>query len=347
MISGTGPGLFIYKYVGEVTMAAIILDNLSKTYKVKVREEGVKNAMKSLFKPQYKEIEAVKNVSFSVVLNSIADKMIRRRAGKSTTIKMLTGILHPTSGTANVLGFDPTKDRRKLLYQIGAVFGQKSQLSFHLPPMDSFRLLSHVYEIEKDIYEKRIAFLSELLELNEFLDTPVRKLSLGQRVRCEFAASLLHNPRILFLDEPTIGLDVVVKHRIRDLIMKLNKEENVTVFLTSHDAGDVENLCRRAIIIDHGDAALDMSVKKMKYDYLNKKVVSLKLNENAKLQVPDGVTLIKSTQYAAKFSVDTRITPIGKVLSMLDSDNIADITIEEPPMEEIIAAIYTNGGESG
>ena len=347
MISGTGPGLLIYQFVGEDEMAAIVLDNLSKTYKVKVREEGMKNAMKSLFKPQYKEVEAVNNVSFSVDEGEMLAFIGPNGAGKSTTIKMLTGILHPTSGAANVLGFDPSKDRRKLSYLIGAVFGQKSQLSFHLPPMDSFRLLSHVYEIEKSDYEKRIAFLAELLELKEFLDTPVRKLSLGQRVRCEFAASLLHNPRILFLDEPTIGLDVVVKHRIRDLIMKLNKEENVTVFLTSHDAGDVENLCRRAIVIDHGDVALDMSVKKMKYDYLNKKVVSLKLNESAKLQVPNGVTLIKSTQYAAKFSVDTRIMPIGKVLSMLDSDNIADITIEEPPMEEIIAAIYTNGGESG
>lgn len=328
-------------------MAAIALSNLSKTYKVKVRREGLKNAMKSLIKPQYKEVEAVKDVSFTVDEGEMLAFIGPNGAGKSTTIKMLTGILHPTSGFASVLGFDPSKDRRKLSYQIGAVFGQKSQLSFHLPPMDSFRLLSHVYEIEKSVYERRIAFLSEFLELKDFLDSPVRKLSLGQRVRCEFAASLLHNPRILFLDEPTIGLDVVVKHRIRDLIIKLNKEENVTIFLTSHDAGDVENLCRRAIVIDHGHVAVDMSVKKMKYDYLNKKVVSLKLKESAKLTVPDGVTLIKGTPYAAKFSVDTRIMPIGRVLAMLDSDNIADITIEEPPMEEIIAAVYTNGGENG
>ncbi len=328
-------------------MAAIVLDRLSKTYKVKVREEGLKNALKSLVKPKYKEVEAVKNVSFSVVEGEMLAFIGPNGAGKSTTIKMLTGILHPTSGAANVLGYDPSRDRRKLSYQIGAVFGQKSQLSFHLPPVDSFRLLSHVYEIEKNEYESRLNILAELLELKEFLDTPVRKLSLGQRVRCEFAASLLHNPKILFLDEPTIGLDVVVKHRIRDLIIKLNKEENVTIFLTSHDAGDVENLCRRAIVIDHGKVALDISVKKMKYDYLNKKVVSLKLNEKAKFPAPEGVTLIKSTPYAAKFSVDTRVTPIGKILSMIDSNNIADITIEEPPMEEIIAAIYTNGGESG
>lgn len=154
-------------------------------------------------------------------------------------------------------------------------------------------------------------------------------------------------PQILFLDEPTIGLDVVVKHKIRDLIKKLNSEEGVTVFLTSHDAGDVENLCRRAIVIDHGDVAVDMSVKKMKYDYLNKKVVSLKFKEEAQVVESIGVTVLKSTPYAVKFSVDTKEAAIGKVLSGLDSANIADITIEEPPMEEIIAAIYTNNRKGG
>ncbi|HPJ21384.1 MAG TPA: ATP-binding cassette domain-containing protein [Clostridia bacterium] len=322
-------------------MAAIKLDGLSKTYKVKVRGEGLKNTFKSLVKPEYKEVEAVKNVSFSVDEGEMLAFIGPNGAGKSTTIKMLTGILHPTAGQAEVLGFNPVKDRKKLSYQIGAVFGQKSQLSFHLPPLDSFRLLSSVYEIEKTEYEKRLARLTELLELEEFLDSPVRKLSLGQRVRCEFAASLLHGPRILFLDEPTIGLDVVVKHKIRDLIKRLNKEEGVTVFLTSHDAGDIENLCRRAIVIDHGTVAVDMSVKKMKYDYLNKKVVSLKFNAETTLEETEGVTLIKHTPYAAKFSVDTRIAAIGRVIAGLDSDNIADITIEEPPMEEIIAAIYT------
>lgn len=328
-------------------MAAIVLDKLSKTYKVKVREEGLKSALKSLVKPTYKEVEAVKSVSFSVEAGEMLAFIGPNGAGKSTTIKMLTGILHPTNGAANVLDFSPVKDRRKLSYQIGAVFGQKSQLSFHLPPVDSFRLLSNVYEIEKSEYEERLKQLAEFLELGEFMNTPVRKLSLGQRVRCEFAASLLHAPKILFLDEPTIGLDVVVKHNIRELITKLNKEENVTVFLTSHDAGDVENLCRRAIVIDHGKVALDMSVKKMKYDYLNKKVISLKLKDTAAIPEMDGVTPIKVTAYAAKFSVDTRIVPIGKILASLDSENIEDITIEEPPMEEIIASIYKGNRKGG
>ncbi|MBN2559074.1 MAG: ATP-binding cassette domain-containing protein [Clostridia bacterium] len=328
-------------------MAAIVLENLSKTYRVKVRGEGLKNAIKSLVRPDYREVEAVRNISFSVNEGEMLAFIGPNGAGKSTTIKMLTGILHPTGGSMNVLGYNPVKDRRRLSYNIGAVFGQKSQLSFHLPPVDSFRLLSSVYEIEKSAYESRLKRLADLLELNEFLDTPVRKLSLGQRVRCEFAASLLHAPKILFLDEPTIGLDVVVKHRIRDLIIKLNKEENTTVFLTSHDAGDVENLCRRAIVIDHGTVALDMPVKKLKYDYLNKKVVSLKLNESAGIPEPPGVELIKKTPYAVKFSVDTRIAPISKILAMLDAGNIADITIEEPPMEDIIEAIYMGKREGG
>lgn len=328
-------------------MAAIVLNNLSKTYKVKVRDEGIKSALKSLVKPTYKEVDAVQNVSFSVEAGEMLAFIGPNGAGKSTTIKMLTGILHPTNGTADVLGYNPVKDRRKLAYKIGAVFGQKSQLSFHLPPVDSFRLLSNVYEIEKNEYEERLAKLADLLELGEFLNTPVRKLSLGQRIRCEFAASLLHAPKILFLDEPTIGLDVVVKHSIRELIKKLNREENVTVFLTSHDAGDVENLCRRAIVIDHGKVALDMPVKKMKYDYLNKKVISIKLNDSAQIPDMDGITPIKVTPYAAKFSVDTRIVPIGKILASMDLKNIADITIEEPPMEEIIAAIYKSSREGG
>lgn len=328
-------------------MAAIVLDKLSKTYKVKVREEGLKSALKSLVKPTYKEVQAVSDVSFSVEAGEMLAFIGPNGAGKSTTIKMLTGILHPTTGSANVLEYNPVKDRRKLSYQIGAVFGQKSQLSFHLPPVDSFRLLSNVYEIEKSEYEERLERLAKLLELGEFMNTPVRKLSLGQRVRCEFAASLLHAPRILFLDEPTIGLDVVVKHNIRELITKLNKEENVTVFLTSHDAGDVENLCRRAIVIDHGKVALDMSVKKMKYDYLNKKVISLRLKDKADIPKIDGVTPIKVTSYAAKFSVDTQIAPMGKILASLDSENIEDITIEEPPMEEIIASIYKGNRKGG
>ena len=328
-------------------MDAIVLDDLSKSYTVKARDEGISNALKSLIKPRYKTIEAVKNISFNVAKGEMIAFIGPNGAGKSTTIKMLTGILYPTSGKASVLGLDPVKDRKKLVFDIGAVFGQRSQLSFHLPPVDSFRLLSSVYEINKETYQQRLKKLSHMLEIDEFMDQPVRKLSLGQRIRCEFAASLLHSPKILFLDEPTIGLDVVVKHKIRELILRMNKEESVTVFLTSHDAGDIENLCRRAIVIDHGRVALDIPVKKLKYDYLDQKVISVKFNQPASINVTEGMTMIKSTPYAAKFTIDTRVMPVGRVFSTLDADNIADITITEPPMEEIIASIYESNAKSG
>lgn len=328
-------------------MPAIELTNLSKTFRVKVRGEGFKHAVASVFKPVYKPVKAVKCVNLSVEQGEMLAFIGPNGAGKSTTIKMLTGILHPTSGSAKVLGLDPVRERRRLSYRIGAVFGQKSQLSFHLPPTDSFRLLCDVYEVDRNTYRERLGRLVELLELGEFLDTPVRKLSLGQRVRCEFAASLLHAPEILFLDEPTIGLDVVVKQQIRELITRLNREENVTVFLTSHDAGDVESLCRRAVVIDRGSVALDIPVKKLKYDYLNKKVVSLKFTQAAQLPEIDGVTVVKSSPYTVKLNIDTRTTPVARVLAALSADNIADITITDPPMEEIIAAIYTNRREDG
>jgi ABC-2 type transport system ATP-binding protein len=180
---------------------------------------------------------------------------------------MLTGILHPTVGKLCVLGFNPVKQRRRLAMRIGTVFGQKSQLWLHLPAVDSFTLLAAIYEISDAERKRRVDELTELFELDEFLHTPVRKLSLGQRIRCEVAASLLHNPQLLFLDEPTIGLDVVVKQAVRALIRKRNQEQGTTVFLTSHDTADIEQLCHRAIVIDHGALMMDVGVGELKQKY--------------------------------------------------------------------------------
>ena len=201
-------------------MNAIRVEKLGKTFKTKVKGEGFKQSVQSMFKPEYSYVEAVRDISFEVEAGEIMAFIGPNGAGKSTTIKMMTGILHPTGGTANVLGFDPTKDRRKLAAEIGTVFGQKSQLWFHLPPTDSFRLLGDIYEVAEADYKKRLNYLVDIFDIGELLKTPVRKMSLGQRVRCEIAASLLHNPKILFLDEPTIGLDVVVKQNIRSLILE-------------------------------------------------------------------------------------------------------------------------------
>lgn len=325
-------------------MNVIETQNLSKFFKSKVRGEGFKESMKSMLKPQYQEIEAVKDITFEVNEGEIMAFIGPNGAGKSTTIKMLTGILHPTSGRANVLGFDPTHDRRKLAINIGTVFGQKSQLWFHLPPSDSFRLLADIYEVPESDYKKRLAYLVDIFDIESLQKTPVRKLSLGQRVRCEIAASLLHNPKILFLDEPTIGLDVVVKQKIRDLIREINAKYKTTIFLTSHDAGDIEKICRRAMVIDHGTIVLDESIKSLKYDYLGRKIVAARFNEERDvrdIEAIKGVVILKKNPYAISLHVDTAIVPIGDVVALLSKgDGVADITIEDPPMEEIISEIF-------
>lgn len=326
-------------------MEAIRVERLTKTYKTRVKKEGFRASVKSLFASQYKEIAAVRDVSFNVRKGEILAFIGPNGAGKSTTIKMLTGILFPTSGHMDVLGLNPARDRVKLSYRIGTVFGQKSQLWFHLPPMDSFRLLGSIYDMDRERYKKRLEMLVDMFEIGPFASQPVRKLSLGQRVRCEIAASLLHAPEIVFLDEPTIGLDVVVKQRIRELILQLNREEGVTIFLTSHDAGDIELLCRRAMVIDHGSVIMDEPVKKLKYDYLNKKVISVRYAGPTEVPAIEGVKILKAAADSAKLEVNTRTTSIGDVMRIVGvAGEVADITISDPPMEEIIAEIFLREG---
>ncbi|MDR2656903.1 MAG: ATP-binding cassette domain-containing protein [Oscillospiraceae bacterium] len=245
-------------------MPVIETSALSKTYLAKVKGEGLGASVRALFSPQWKQVDAVRSVSLTVEPGEIVAFIGPNGAGKSTFIKMLCGILHPSGGGLSVLGMSPMKDRRRLAMRIGTVFGQKSQLWLHLPPLDSFTLLAAIYEISDTERKRRVAELTEVFELGEFIQTPVRKLSLGQRIRCEVAASLLHDPELLFLDEPTIGLDVVVKQAIRALILRRNRERGTTVFLTSHDPADIENLCRRAVVIDHGSLVMDCAVDQLK-----------------------------------------------------------------------------------
>lgn len=321
-------------------MSIIRVHNLCKTFKVKTKEEGLKGSVKSLFSPSYREVKAVNNISLEVEKGEILAFIGPNGAGKSTTIKMMTGILHPTSGEIEVLGMNPAKDRKKLSYKIGTVFGQKSQLWFHLPPTDSFNLLGNIYEIDKSKLKKRIEFLKEVFEIGDLMDVPVRKLSLGQRIRCEIAASILHEPEIIFLDEPTIGLDVVVKQRIRELILQLNREEKTTIFLTSHDAGDIEQLCKRAIIINYGEVVLNETIKNLKHDFLNKKVISIKYNQPVNT---DNLSfeILKNKGTALKAEVNTAKQDIEEVLTKLIAlGRVEDITISEPPLEEIIGLIY-------
>jgi len=331
--------LFFIKKGGGY-MSIIKVNNLCKTFKVKTKEPGLSGSVKSIFAPSYKEIEAVKDISFQVEKGEILAFIGPNGAGKSTTIKMMTGILYPSSGEIEVLGMNPAKERKELSYKIGTVFGQKSQLWFHLPPLDSFNLLGNIYEMDKGRLKKRIELLKEVFEIGDLMDVPVRKLSLGQRIRCEIAASILHEPDIIFLDEPTIGLDVVVKQKIRELILQLNKEENTTIFLTSHDAGDIEQLCKRAIIINHGEVVLNEKIKSLKYDYLNKKEIHIKYNENVHIE-NSSFNVIKKKGNAIKVQVDTSKQDIEEVLtSLIKYGKVNDITISEAPLEEIIAHIY-------
>lgn len=323
-------------------MAIIKVNKLSKTFKVKIKEKGLKGSLKSIINPKYKVIKAVKDVSFEIEKGEIIAFIGPNGAGKSTTIKMLTGILYPNKGDVSVLDIDPRKERKKLAYNIGTVFGQKEQLWTHLTPYDNFKFFGAIYDIPESRIEKKIEELKELFELGEFINTPVRNLSLGQRIRCEIVASLIHEPKVLFLDEPTIGLDPVVKENIRTLIKRMNKEYKTTIFLTSHDVGDIEKLCKRVIIINNGQVVLDDSMENLKYHYLNKKIVEAKMKERVNLDDEDGITILKDKGYNLKIEVDTKKRSVADALKLLNPDNIVDINISNMPLEEIISNIYKN-----
>ncbi|HET7770360.1 MAG TPA: ATP-binding cassette domain-containing protein [Chloroflexota bacterium] len=254
---------------------AIEADRLSKHFSAKQTAPGLRGALRALVRPSYKETLAVENCSFTVDAGELVAFIGPNGAGKSTTIKMLTGILYPSGGSARVLGLVPWAQRGTLAYNIAAVFGQKSQLWYHLPPLATFDLLAKIYELDERAYRQRAGELIELFELGPHLHTSVRRLSLGERMRCELAAALLHRPRVIFLDEPTIGLDVIAKQKIRALIRRLNAEEGVTVFLTSHDADDVEQICERVIVINHGTLILDEPISTLKREFLQTKVTDV------------------------------------------------------------------------
>lgn len=326
-------------------MNIIEVEKLKKHFKVKVKENGIKGSFKSIIKPKYKTINAVDNISFSVKKGEILAFIGPNGAGKSTTIKMLTGILYPTSGNILVNGINPSKERKKLSYKIGTVFGQKEQLWMHLTPYDNFKFFGAIYDISNDEIESRIEELKNIFDLEEFINTPVRNLSLGQRIRCEIVAALIHKPEILFLDEPTIGLDPVVKENIRKLIKKMNKELGTTIFLTSHDVGDIEKLCKRVIIVNKGKIILDDTMNNLKYHYLNKKIIEVKLNEKVDLKNEEGIYVVKDKGYNLKIEIDCTKKKIADVINLIDTEKILDINISNIPLEDIITSIYKDAKE--
>lgn len=248
-------------------MESIAVKNLYKKYKISQRQEGFTGMVKYLFHPQYKEKEAVKGISFSIQQGECVAFLGANGAGKSTTIKMLTGIMKPTDGKISVMGNDPFRERIRNAGKIGVVFGQKTQLWWDIPVKDSFELLHSIYEIPDNVYEENLDLFKKILELEEFMDQPARKLSLGQRVRADIAAALLHDPPVLFLDEPTIGLDVAVKQKVYQFLQYINKEKKTTILLTSHDLKDMEWLCRRLIILEKGEILFDDEITKIFDNY--------------------------------------------------------------------------------
>ncbi|MGH2588685.1 MAG: ABC transporter ATP-binding protein, partial [Dehalococcoidia bacterium] len=296
-------------------MATIEVQHLRKEFSVPVRGGGLGGGLRGLIRPARRTLTAVDDVSFAIDAGELVAFIGPNGAGKSTTIKMLTGILHPTAGEACVLGMTPWRERSRLAFSIASVFGQKSQLSFHLPPRDSFDLLAAIYELEPAAYRERLGALIDLFDLGRLMEQPVRKMSLGERMRCEVAASLLHRPRVLFLDEPTIGMDVIARQSIRDLIQRLNQEEGTTVLLTSHDAGDVEQICRRAIVINHGRIVFDDTIVTLRRDFLGHKVIDLTLAERAPAIEYPNVRCIEHSDYRVKLEVDTAAQQLDLIVA--------------------------------
>ncbi|HZT65627.1 MAG TPA: ATP-binding cassette domain-containing protein [Acidimicrobiales bacterium] len=305
--------------------AVIWADGLTKTFRGR-RSTGV---------------EAVSGLSLSVGAGERVAYIGPNGAGKSTSIKMLTGILHPTTGRAEVLGHVPWTQRRALTRRIGTLFGQRSQLWFELTPRQSYRMLAAIYRLDEGAEERRLAELGGLLDASDLFDMPVRSLSLGQRMRCELAACLLHDPQIVFLDEPTIGLDLLAKQRFRQLLVRLNEEKGTTVFLTSHDVADIEHVAQRVIVINHGQVIYDNTVASMRRSLLATKLVEVTFDRPPDNLEMAGVTVVTADATSLRLAVDTTITPVRKVVDvLLERADIGDLSIVDPPLEQVIANIY-------
>lgn len=322
-------------------MSFINVNHISKTFKVAKRQSGLKASLKSFFKRNYIYIEAVKDVSFEIEKGEIIGYIGPNGAGKSTTIKMLSGILTPDEGTISINGLSPSKDRIKYVSNIGVVFGQRSQLWWDIPALDTFDLLKDIYKLNESEFNKTKEQLIELLDLKNIVNIPVRQLSLGQRMRCEIAASLIHKPSILFLDEPTIGLDAKSKIKVRNFIKKINKEMNTTIILTTHDMSDIEALAKRIILIGKGQILYDGNIKKLKEKYDNTKEIQI-ITKN-KLNKLNKKGIIKQTKkdYGYNFILDTNILSISNFLKYLSNlIDIKDIEIENENIDNIILKLY-------
>jgi ABC-2 type transport system ATP-binding protein len=319
----------------------IAVRELRKAYRRIKRRRGPFGALRGLFSPDYQMQDAVSGVSFTVSEGERVAIIGPNGAGKSTTLKMLSGVLQPTSGSAEVLGLTPWQQRRALAYRIGVVFGQRSQLWAELPARDAFLLLRRIYNQDADVFRRRLAELAERFGLAGILDQPVRQLSLGQRMRCEITASLLHEPKLLFLDEPTIGLDITAKAAIRDFIREQSRKAGQTVLMTSHDTRDIELVCERVIVINEGCIVVDQPVGELRRRFLSRKVITIRSTAASVTVDLPGVTRRASEVHTTVLVVDTVRARIEQVITMaLAQGGIDDVAIEDPPMEDVIREIY-------
>lgn len=325
-------------------MPIIEVDNLQKEFKVAKRQTGMLGAIKSIVKREYITKEAVKGVSFSIDKGEMIGYIGPNGAGKSTTIKMLTGILVPSGGKLMVNGIVPYEKRQENAKNIGVVFGQRTQLWWDLPTIESFELLKAIYQVSDQRYKKNMDIFQEILGLDEFLNTPVRQLSLGQRMRADIAASLLHDPEILFLDEPTIGLDVVAKEKMRTFIEEINRERQVTVILTTHDMEDIEKLCKRMILIDHGQKVYDGEIATVKNRFGKMRTLVVDIEQNGHEFSIAGGELIKQEGNRKWIRFNRDEISASQLISQISANyNITDLTVEEPAIESIISRIYQEG----
>jgi ABC-2 type transport system ATP-binding protein len=319
----------------------IEVQNLNKTFKVAKRNAGIGAAVKSLFKPQYTTVQALQDISFKINEGEIVGYIGPNGAGKSTTIKIISGILVPDSGKCNILGHTPWKNRIEHVKNIGVVFGQRSQLWWDVPVIDSFNLLKDIYKIPDKQFKTTLDLLISTLDLSAILSVPVRQLSLGQRMRCEIGASLLHNPKILFLDEPTIGLDAVSKIAVRNFIKTINKEKKVTVILTTHDMNDIEALAERIILIGKGKILLDGTLTELKSRFATNKALTVDFAESNELIHIDGTTILSRSSESLSMSVDLTKIKVSEVIGNLSNSlDILDVSVDSRPIEEIIVDLY-------
>lgn len=329
-------------------MAAIVASGLTKHFQVRRAGEG--NWIDRWFRPVVERVPAVRGISFTIERGERVAFIGPNGAGKSTTLKMLAGILLPSTGNAEVAGLVPWIERQQLAHRIGIVFGQRSQLWYHLPVRDSFDLLAQLYAVEWEVYQRRLDHLTDNFAIDDLMDRRVAELSLGQRLRCEIAASLIHAPEVLFLDEPTIGLDIEAKSALRDYLRRVSVQDGTTVLLTSHDTGDIEHMAERVIVIDRGSLLLDKPLQDLRASLRHRRLLVLTTEEvTPTLDLP-GATVTGQDPYRLTLAIDTRKQPVeAAIRSALNSLKVQDIAVENPPLEEIIKAIYRGeiDGEAG